>query len=150
MAEITVAAERLVAVPASRVFEVLADYTRHHPSILPPAFSDLAVERGGVGDGTVVTFRLALAGERRSLRAVVSVPAPGRVLIEDYEGSDTVTTFEVDPDGQDGSRVRITTRWTPARGPRGLVERLLAPPLMRRLYADELRRLESYAGTLAG
>jgi hypothetical protein len=33
-------------------------------------------------------------------------------------------------------------------GPRGWLEARLAPPLLRRLFADELRRLEMYAASL--
>ncbi len=44
MAEISVSVEGLVAAPAEQVYRILADYRRHHPRILPPAFSGFAVE----------------------------------------------------------------------------------------------------------
>ena len=41
------------------VYGIIADYERGHPSILPPrAFSDMKVERGGYGAGTVVSWQL--------------------------------------------------------------------------------------------
>lgn len=44
----------------------------------------------------------------------------------------------------DASRVRIETIWQGAGGIGGLVERLFAPLVVRRLYADELARLDRY------
>ncbi len=45
----------------------------------------------------------------------------------------------------DRSRVRIETRWEGAKGIGGFFERLFAPPSLRRIYGDELRRLDRYA-----
>jgi hypothetical protein len=59
-----------------------------------------------------------------------------------------VTTFYVDP-AEGGTRLRIETVWTP-RGLQGLAERLLAPALMRGVYAEELNNIESYARSIAG
>jgi hypothetical protein len=41
--------------------------------------------------------------------------------------------------------VRIETRWQGARGIGGFFERLFAPRFLRRLYADELDRLDRHA-----
>jgi hypothetical protein len=41
--------------------------------------------------------------------------------------------------------VRISTTWDGASGIGGLFERMLAPRVMRAIYADELRRLDAYA-----
>ena len=68
MAEIRVSAERSIAAPAARVYRLIADYREHHPRFLPPAFSDFQVERGGVGAGTVIRFRLAAGGRNRAHR----------------------------------------------------------------------------------
>jgi len=40
--------------------------------------------------------------------------------------------------------VTIMTEWTP-RGCAGWVQRLLAPPLLRKIYAEELRNLARVA-----
>jgi hypothetical protein len=55
-----------------------------------------------------------------------------------------VTTFEVEPrDGR--SLVRISTSWDGASGIGGFFERAFAPKAMRRIYLDELDRLNAYA-----
>ena len=43
--------------------------------------------------------------------------------------------------------MRFETTWTSGSGVMGLLERLFAPTVMRRMYADELARLEHYART---
>ena len=141
MAERHVAAERRIDAPAERVYRLLADYTTHHPRILPPAFSEFRVEQGGVGAGTVHSFRLTAGGRTRAYRMRVDEPEPGRVLTETDQLSSTVTTFTVLPEGS-GCRVRIGTRWQGAGGVGGLFERLFAPRVLRRIYVDELERLD--------
>lgn len=145
MPEIHVAAERVVSAPAARVYRILADY-EHHRQILPPAFSDLTIERGGVGAGTVVSFNVRAAGVTQRHRDTVAEPEPGRVLTESNEQG-KVTTFTVTPvDSPESDRalVRIETRY-PARGLKGLVEGLLAPRLLRGILRDELELLDRYA-----
>ncbi len=139
------AAEARIAAPADRVYRYLADFRNHHPRFLPPAFSDLQVPLGGYGAGTVVTFRLTLGGRTRTVHSEIAEPQPGRVLTETDMQTGALTTLTVTPDGGGSSRVRIETAWRPARGVAGLVERLAGPPLLRALYADELRRLDAYA-----
>jgi hypothetical protein len=56
-----------------------------------------------------------------------------------------VTAFTITPDSDDACRVRITTTWDGAGGIGGAFERLFAPMVMRRTYADELARLDRYA-----
>lgn len=143
MAPMHVTAEGLVAAPPARVYEYLADYRRHHPRFLPPAFSDFAVEEGGVGAGTVIRFRLRAGGRTLSFRQRVEEPEPGQVLRESNIDKPGITTFTVLPEGV-YSRVRIETL-SERGGIAGLVERLLAPRLLAPLYADELARLDRYA-----
>ena len=143
MSSISVSAEREIAAPAERVYRILADYQHHHPRILPDAFSDFSVEQGGIGAGTVIRFQVTVGGRTESYHQRVEEPEPGRVLREvDLNGS-RATTFAVTPDG-DGCHVRIETNWHTG-GIRGLVERLVAPRLLRPLYEDELARLDRYA-----
>jgi len=143
MAQITVFAERDISAPAETVYGILADYREHHPRILPPAFSGFTVEEGGVGEGTVIRFNVTSGGRTQSFHQRVSEPEPGRVLREAALDGDLATTFTVTPTAN-GSHVRIETRWT-SGGVRGLVERLVAPRLLRPLYEDELSRLDRYA-----
>jgi ribosome-associated toxin RatA of RatAB toxin-antitoxin module len=144
MAELRVIAERRVDAPAELVYRLVADFERHHPRFLPPAFSDFRVEQGGVGAGTIVTFRIATGGRSRDYRMEVSEPEPGRVLTESDTRSSLATTWTVDPQGA-ACQVRIATAWQGAGGVGGFFERLFAPRVLRRLYADELERLERYA-----
>jgi hypothetical protein len=140
---ITASAERRIYAPASRVYGFIRDFQVHHPRFLPPAFGPLTIEAGGVGAGTVHRFTMKVGGRTRSYRVRVDEPEPGRVLTETDSTRTLVTTFTVDPDGE-GAIVRIETTWT-ARGIDGLVQRLAAPRVLQGIYADELRRLASYA-----
>lgn len=144
VATIHVSSERTVDAPADSVYRYLADMREHHPRFLPPAFEDFEVESGGVGAGTVTRFTLNAGGRKREYRMQVAEPEPGRVLSESDTDSSLVTTFTVDPDG-DRARVRISTTWEGAGGIGGFFERTFAPRAMRRLYEDELERLNRYA-----
>ncbi len=145
MSQVTVIAEREIGAPADVVYAILANYRDHHPHILPPAFSELHVEQGGVGAGTVISFTYRAGGRVRSFRDLVAEPDPGSVLTEsDTTGrTDKVTTFTVTPLGE-LSRVRIETRWAP-HGIEGLVELLFAALQLRPSMLDELDRLDRYA-----
>ena len=144
MGRIEVSAERAVAAPAEDVYTYLADMREHHHRFLPPAFSEFKVESGGLGAGTVATFKLTAGGRSRHYRMVVDEPEPGRVLTETDTSSSLVTTFSVTPQGGT-SLVRIATTWEGARGIGGVFERLFAPRVIRAIYADELERLDTYA-----
>ena len=139
-----VSAERTVPAPADAVYALLADYRDGHPSILPPSFSNLTVLRGGTGAGTKIRFALKFAGRNQEIEARVEEPEPGRVLTEAYPDKSAVTSFTVDPVGNQ-SRVRIETSWEPSRGLAGLFERLIATRLFRKLYAEELDLIERWA-----
>jgi uncharacterized protein YndB with AHSA1/START domain len=139
-----VSAERVIQAAPARVYRYVADMREHHPRFLPPAFSDFEVESGGVGAGTVTRFNLNAGGRSRSYRMQVAEPEPGRVLTESDTESTLVTTFTVDP-AEGGSRVQISTTWEGAGGIGGFFERTFAPRVLRRLYADELERLDNYA-----
>jgi uncharacterized protein YndB with AHSA1/START domain len=144
VAQLTAHAERYVAAPPGVVYRCLADYREHHHRFLPPQFHDYRVEEGGYGAGTVVAFTTTVAGRDRRLRVRIGEPEPGRVLTETDTLSPLATTTTVTADGP-GTRVRFETAWTVAGGPAGVLERLVAPWMMRRMYADELARLDRYA-----
>jgi len=57
-----VSVEQAVSGPAETVYGYIADMREHHPRFLPPAFSGLQVESGGVGTGTVFRVVLTAAG----------------------------------------------------------------------------------------
>lgn len=149
MAVIRATAESTIEAPAALVYRCIVDFRNHHGKFLPPAFSDFRVESGGLGAGTVIRFRMSVFGGAREVRARVAEPEPGRVVTETDLDTGIVTTFTVTPDGE-RCRVRIETVWEPEPNWLGRFERLLGPFLLRRLYADELRRLDVYAKQLSG
>jgi hypothetical protein len=110
MATINVSAHGLVNAPAPAVYGYIADMRNHHPHFLPAAFSDFAVESGGVGAGTMTRFKVAAGGRTRECRMQVAEPEPGRVLTERDTSSSLVTTFTVTAEGA-ASRVQISTSW---------------------------------------
>jgi hypothetical protein len=138
----TVKASATVDAPADVVYGIIADYREGHPHILPRRYFDwLEVERGGRGAGTVIRFQMRVLGRTRVLRAAVSEPEPGRVLVETDTGGDgPVTTFTVEPEGS-GSRVTFGTEMTSAGGLLGVVERFVLRRVLRRVYARELEQL---------
>ena len=139
----TFSAERLIAAPADVIYHVIANYRDHHrpDGFLPDAFSDLTIHRGGVGAGTDVSWVLEAGGRKRTIRALVSEPEPGRTLVETSPGIET--TFTIEPAAA-GSRVRFTTVLDePGIG--GILNRLFAPRLIRPIYDEELEQLDAYA-----
>jgi uncharacterized protein YndB with AHSA1/START domain len=139
-------AERSIAAPPASVYAVLADYTTQHPQIMPASlFSNLTVESGGVGAGTVFHITLRMLGRRQRLHMRVGEPEPGRLLTETNVDTGVVTEFSVA--SQDGGRrtlARISSEWEPAGGLRGLADRLVTPLLMGRIFAKQLRQLDRY------
>ena len=145
MAEIIASVTEVVRAAPAVVWAIFTDYHDAHPAVLPPAFGALVVERGGRGAGTVFTVELREGPRTRKMRMQVTEPQPGRVLLESDMDSDLVTTFTVEPsDGGRDSRVTITTRWTRG-GVRGVLERMVAPALMRPVFRAELRNVEKLA-----
>ena len=129
------------------VYDTIANYRTGHPRILPNQFSGLIVEQGGVGAGTVISFKVRLLGRSEIYRAVITEPEPGRVLIEkNILGNDACTTFVVDSGMHPNEAiVTIRTELTVRRGWIGAIERVLTTRLLHPMYEEELKRLESAA-----
>ncbi|MEA2572905.1 MAG: hypothetical protein QOH93_203 [Chloroflexia bacterium] len=147
MSKVYVEVEGMIDAPAQEVYDIISDYEHGHPHILPKEhFSDLVVEEGGKGAGTIIRFRNKAGGVERSYRMRISEPEPGHVLVEkDTNGTDLATTFTVTSVDGSKSGVRISTEWTASDGVQGLVERLFAPRMLRPVYKKELRQLAEYA-----
>ena len=128
------------------VYAVIADYRVEHPAILPkPYFAELTIEEGGKGAGTVARVEMNVMGVKQSYRLVVSEPEPGRVLVERDDAAGIVTTFTIDALNEGTrTRVTITSEVRPSPGFKGLVERLMNPPITRRIYRKELAQLADY------
>jgi hypothetical protein len=129
------------------LYAIFADYRESHPAILPkPYFTDLTVEQGGIGAGTVIQVHMAVMGVKKNYRFVVSEPEPGKVLVEKDEAAGVVTSFIIEPlNGGNKSRVTIATDSRPSPGIAGMMEKVLNPPISRRIYKQELRQLAEYA-----
>jgi uncharacterized protein YndB with AHSA1/START domain len=147
MGTVAVSAERQIDAPADEVYRYIADHRDHHPHFLPAAFTDFEVVSGGIGVGTVSTFKMTAGGRTREFRMTVAEPEPGRVMTESDANSTSVTTWTVTPRDSKTCTVRISTTWQGASGIGGFFERLFAPPAVRRIYTDELTRLNTYATT---
>lgn len=139
-----VVAEGVIHAPAALVYTLISDFNVHHQKFLPPSFEDFKVEEGGVGAGTIFSFTSRAARRTRHFRMRVDEPEPGRVMTESDLTSTMVTTWTLTPQGRQ-TVLKIETRWKGAGGIKGFFEGLFAPPAMRRIYADELRRLDRYA-----
>jgi uncharacterized protein YndB with AHSA1/START domain len=139
-------AERLIDAPPGAVYAVLADYTSRHPKIMPaPPFSDLEVESGGVGAGTVFHITLRMLGRRQRLHMRVAEPEPGHVLTETNLDTGVATEFTVAPrDGGSRTLARMSSEWETQGGLRGLADRLVTPRLMGRIFAKQLHQLDQY------
>lgn len=148
MGTITVVQEGRVGAPADLTYRLIAD-DAHHRQFLPDGFSDFEVLEGGIGAGTLHRFTVTAGGRAREYVMRVDEPQPGRVITETDQGSSLVTSFTVTPDG-DSCLVRIETRWNGTGGIGGFFERTFAPRVMRKMYADELTRLDDYARQQAG
>jgi len=139
------ASARIDSAPA-RVYCFIADYQNKHARILPPQFTGLTVERGGVGAGTIIAFQMRAFGIARTARAAITEPAPGRVLVETgLEDFEAVTTFTVDPLPGGGSEVTISTILPAKTGIGGAIERFVTTGYLRRLYSRELALLAQCA-----
>lgn len=143
MGTINVEQEGAVGAPADLTYRLIAD-DEHHQKFLPDGFSDFQTLEGGVGTGTVHRFKVEAGGRVRDYFMRVDEPQPGRVITETDQNSSLVTTFTVTPTG-DTCTVKIETTWQGASGIGGVFERTFAPKVMRKMYADELGRLDEYA-----
>ncbi len=137
----------IIHAPPARVYAILADYRVGHPGILPqPPFHSYEVESGGQGAGTIIRFKMTAMGRTESFRGAVTEPDPGRVLVESYFDTQTVTTFTVDPHG-DGNQSRVTfaTDLATRGGLRGILERFLITRFLKKTYRREMRNLAQAA-----
>ena len=136
-------ASKVIPAPAPIVYNIIADYRKTHPAILPkPYFLSLDVEEGGVGEGTIVQFQMRILGQTQSFRALITEPEPGRVLQETDMDTQVPTTFTVQPLGHENhTKVTIQTELKN----RGFMEGLLAKLLLQKIYGKELGLLAEIA-----
>jgi DNA-directed RNA polymerase subunit H (RpoH/RPB5) len=146
MNQIHVEVSEVIEARPEEIYAILADYRVGHPAILPkPYFTDLVVKEGGQGAGTIVRVGMKVMGKAFAYQQVISEPDPGRVLMEEDAAAGVTTTFTVEPlDGSSRSRVTIATDAAVSPGATGWLERVFNPPVMRRIYQQELQQLAEY------
>ena len=150
MNQYEVAVSRVIDAPPAAVYGVFADYHHGHAAVLPkPYFTEMIVEKGGRGAGTEITVHMSVLGNKVTYHMVVTEPEPGRVLQEEDKAAAVVTTFTVEPvnNGQ-ASNVTIYTRAQTAPGIRGFLEKLITPPISRKIYNEELDLVEKHLATV--
>jgi hypothetical protein len=147
LARHVLSAQAVIDAPPAVAYSLIADYKDGHPRILPPPpFLDLEVEQGGVGAGTVIRFRMRMLWITRTMRAAITEPEPGRVLVETDLAGDVVTTFTVEPAGNGRqSRVTITTEMESGGRLLGWLRRRLVTRFLRPVYAREIANVEAEA-----
>jgi hypothetical protein len=146
MNQYEVAVSRVIDAPPAAVYAVFADYHHGHAAVLPkPYFTEMKVEKGGVGAGTEITVHMSVFGAKVTYHMVVTEPEPGRVLQEEDKAAGVLTTFTMDPvnDGQ-ATHVTLYTRAKTAPGFRGFIEKLITPPISRKIYREELELLAAF------
>lgn len=146
MARVQAKATAIINATPEQVYAVFRDYEDKHPRILPKEyFSEPILEQGGQGAGTVFRVKVRVMGQEMAYHMVVSEPAPGRTLMETDLDTGLITTFSVLPTTQpQQAQVELATVWESQPGIAGLLERLFAPPVMRKIYRQELAQLEQF------
>jgi hypothetical protein len=143
----TVSASATIPARPERVYALIANYKDGHRRIVPKQFSDITVDKGGIGAGTVIRFQMTVLGKKQNYLATISEPEPGRVLVETYlEPAGTITTFRVERGSAPAdSHVTISTELPVRSGFVGLIERTAASFLLRSIYQKELANLARVA-----
>jgi len=142
-----ISASAVIPARRERVYSLIANYRDGHPRILPKQFSNLTVEQGGVGAGTVIRFQMSLFGKKQTFRAAITEPERGRILVEtNLESNGAITTFTVNPGHAPAdSNVTITTELPVRSGFLGQIEKTFSTLLLRPLYVKELENLARVA-----
>jgi hypothetical protein len=143
MAQVQMTTQRTVDAPADKVYSALLDYSGTRHEILPANFTEYDVRSGGHGAGTVVHWKLQ-ATQKRVRDCLIEVSEPGERRLTETDGnSSMVTTYRVEPQGENRSRVAVETTWNGAGGIGGFFEKTFAPAGLRRIYDDMLAKLDT-------
>jgi uncharacterized protein YndB with AHSA1/START domain len=142
MGQVTATARRTFNATPERVFAALSDYDSTRARLLTEHFSEYEVREGGQGAGTIVHWKLA-ATSKRIRDCLLSVSTPRDNTLQERDANSTmVTTWTVSP-ASEGARVQVETTWKGAGGIGGFFERTFAPAGLKRIYDEQLTKLES-------
>ena len=146
MAHIQVKSERLVNASPENVYAVLSDYVNKRPQMLTPNFMDYAVEKGGHGKGTVISYRLHAANREREYRLRIDEPVKGKVITEQDANSSLVNTWTITPTNDDNRTfVSVVNEWDGGSGTKGFFEKTFAPLGLKSIYGKVLDSLDQLA-----
>lgn len=135
MSRVRAKSERIIAATPTTVYNAIKDYQTTRPQILTPNYLNYKVEKGGVGDGTVISYHLHAAGRERPYHINVMESKRGTEITERDTGSSLVTTWTVKPvNGGEQTKVRIATEWQGSGGVGGFFERTFAPLGLQSIY----------------
>ena len=86
-----------------------------------------------------------LLGTKSTFSATVSEPEPGRMITEQDDEERLKTYFIMDP-LESGRKTRVTLRTDirSSTGLQGVIERLVMPRTLRKIYKLELANVEAY------
>ncbi|MBS1692549.1 MAG: SRPBCC family protein [Actinobacteria bacterium] len=141
MGQVSAASTVMIDAAPEAVLAAVADYRTVRPKILSAHYSGYQVLEGGVGAGTVATWKLQ-ATESRVRDVTARVDVAGHTVIEKDANSSMVTNWTVAPAGA-GSSVTVKTSWTGAGGVKGFFEKTFAPLGLRKIQAEVLANLKT-------
>lgn len=145
MSKVQVQASLVINAPAQTLYNIMADYRVGHAAVLPPVFKELTVEKGGVGAGTVIRVRTEMMGQSFNYHMVVTEPQPGRLLVETDINTGLSSSFRFEPlNGGAQTRMTIASEFVPSPGLKGVLERLMTPVMMRRIFTQEMHNVAAY------
>jgi hypothetical protein len=146
MNAIHVEATAIIDARPQDVYAVVADYREAHRAIMPrPYFVEMNIEKGGIGAGTEYRLRMNIFGKDYHYHHRVTEPEPGRVMVETDIETGQFSKFVIDPvNGGKQSRVTIVAEYPASPGFVGFMERLMNPPVSRRIFNKELQNLNTY------
>lgn len=144
-------ASHVIEARPEEIWAVISDYRVGHAAILPrPPFTEMIVEEGGQGAGTLLLTRIKVWGKEFTFHQRVSEPEPGRLLLETDIDTGQFSTFRLEPlGGGQQTRVTIVAENPASPGLMGILERLTQPTINRRVFMQELRNLAGYIRTHA-
>lgn len=140
MGQVSAASSVLIDAEPAKVLEVISDYRKLRPRILPPQYSAYRVLEGGQGRGTVAAWRLQ-ATKSRVREMQVDVDVAGNTVIERDANSSLITNWTVSPAGP-GCSVTMKTTWTGAGGIGGFFEKTFAPMGLGKIQDEVLANLK--------
>jgi len=146
MSTIHVEESRIIPASPQQVYAVIADYHEKHPAILPrPYFNDITVEQGGIGEGTVIRFSMTVMGRTFHYHQRITEPEPGRKLVETDLNTGQQSAFIFEPlANNQQTRLTIASDFPRSPGFAGIIESITQPPIVRRIYRQELQNIADY------